>query len=155
MNLKGTDFQSESFVIQQDRHPWFNVNDAYSNTLTASNVSWTMIFSGYGSSCKLTFRCKASKSSTWQDTITIYTPDEYSSEKLPSFYPEVTHQLIRGKDMIVVGEARTCVANSIATLKEIHEYREGKSRYNRFSIGWIYGNRSNHQQEGMPEAWIN
>ena len=151
LELEGTNFQSESFVVQQDAHPWFNSGESRSVVLTASSANWAINYVGYGSSCKLTFRCKASKSSTWQDVITVYTPDEYSSERYPSFYPEVTHQYIRDDSDGYKYEARTCVANAIATLKEIHEYKEGRTRYNRFSIGWIYGNRdsNHHQGEGM------
>jgi len=38
------------------------------------------------------------------------------------------------------GQANSCVANALCSIKEIHEYRE-IGQVNKYSIGWIFGNR--------------
>lgn len=76
----------------------------------------------------------------------------YPATKLPSYLPVVTDQYVWNRYTNAwAGEAGSCVANTLATVKEIHEYKEGKGSYKRYSIGWIYGNRkaTDSQQEGM------
>ena len=42
LELEGTNFQSESFVVQQDAHPWFNSGESRSVVLTASSANWAI-----------------------------------------------------------------------------------------------------------------
>ncbi|WHH59179.1 C1 family peptidase [Petroclostridium sp. X23] len=69
----------------------------------------------------------------------------YPYEYYPSYYPEVTSQWVWGAGDGPDpngwhGQADSCVANALVSLKEIQEYRElGVQK--KFSIGWIYGNR--------------
>jgi hypothetical protein len=69
----------------------------------------------------------------------------YPYEYYPSYYPEVTSQWVWGAGDGPDpngwhGQAYSCVANALVSLKEIQEYRElGVQK--KFSIGWIYGNR--------------
>lgn len=84
-------------------------------------------------------------------THTVVDDPQYPSFYHPSFYPEITHQWVLDYDAWeYTHQAASCLANALATVKSIHEQKEGKP-YQRFSIGWIYGNRkpSDNQDEGM------
>lgn len=45
------------------------------------------------------------------------------------------------------GKVNSCVAHSVATIKEIQEYYENKSKLT-FSVGWAYGYRVGNQYRG-------
>lgn len=74
------------------------------------------------------------------------------TEYIPSFWPKVTDQWVwgigNGPDIHGwESEAGSCVANALCTMKEVHEYRQ-YGYTNRYSIGWIFGNRTT--QEDNP-----
>ena len=153
--MQGSNFSNETFVLTQDTHPYFNLGTVNSGNYTASNISWSFTINGFGSSCVLTFRTKASSSGSWQDSEIIITPDEYSDQRYPDFYPEVTHQWVWDRfNNVWYDTVGSCFGNTLATMKEIHEFREGKIQYNKFSVGWIYGNRYSYhdQNEGLYPA---
>jgi len=77
------------------------------------------------------------------------------TEYYPSYYPRVTDQWVWGAGDGPdpngwQGQANSCVANALCSIKEIHEYKETGS-VNKYSIGWIFGNRYSDSpgEEGM------
>ena len=77
------------------------------------------------------------------------------TEYCPSYYPRVTDQWVWGAgdgpdSNGWEGQANSCVANALCSIKEIHEYKE-TGFVNKYSIGWIFGNRYSDSpgEEGM------
>lgn len=74
------------------------------------------------------------------------------SEYHPALYPRVTDQWVwgAGDGPDANGwekQAGSCVANAICNMKEIHEYRQSGTA-NRYSIGWVFGNRLSSDFQG-------
>ena len=90
---------------------------------------------------------------SWSSPCIFYILDDqnHPSEKLPSYTPFIRHQWVRDDNDNNWIEVGICVASALSTMKEIHEYKEGKGSQQFYSIGWIYGNRfsSDSQSEGM------
>lgn len=90
----------------------------------------------------------------WSSPHTFYILDDqnYASQYIPSYMPFIRHQWVRDDATdSYIEESGNCVACALATMKEIHEYKEGKGSQQFYSTGWIYGNRlpSHSQNEGM------
>jgi len=90
----------------------------------------------------------------WTSYYTIYAIDDpnYVSEYIPSYIPYIRDQEVWNKSTWnYYGQARSCVACALSTMKDIHEYKEGKGNQIQYSVGWIYGNRESDdlQSEGM------
>lgn len=90
----------------------------------------------------------------WSSPHTFYILDDkdYASQHIPSYIPFIRHQWVRDDATdSYIEESWNCVACALATMKEIHEHKEGKGSQQFYSTGWIYGNRLSHhyQKEGM------
>ena len=73
------------------------------------------------------------------------------SEYYPTLWPRVTDQWVWGAGDGPdpngwEGQAGSCVANAVANLKEIHEYRQYGTA-NKYSIGHIFGNRTGSESD--------
>lgn len=104
----------------------------------------SVIWTGLSWNTRYDFRVRCNNTD-WDTVKSITTGSnpfpEMAASYAPPYYPQVTDQL----------GYSTCVAHALATLKEIHEYIEGKGSHNSYSITWIYGNRksTDRQTEGM------
>lgn len=63
-----------------------------------------------------------------------------TSDYIPTYYPHVRHQFV-WEDNQWHGEAGTCVANSLATILEVHNYRATNIDA-WYCSWWIFGNRT-------------
>ncbi|MDP4158375.1 MAG: C1 family peptidase [Bacillota bacterium] len=79
------------------------------------------------------------------------------AEYYPPFWPRVTDQWVWGggdgpDSNGWEGQVGSCVANALAALKEVHEYRQYGTA-NKYSICYIFGNRSGTESDdGMDFA---
>ncbi|MFA7216269.1 MAG: C1 family peptidase, partial [Bacillota bacterium] len=131
--------------------PYSPTNQVY----TSSGSNYATIFRNRPRPCVTSgTRIRKYPGGSWSSTYYDCSPSDpsFPETHYPSYYPQVTDQHVWDRfNNRWHGEAGSCVANALATVKEIHEYMEGKGSRNEYSIGWIYGNRlsSHNQNEGM------
>lgn len=75
----------------------------------------------------------------------------YPAEYWPSFYPTITSQWFYYNGQWA--QSLSCVANSLAYIKEIQEYRERGVR-EQYSHLWIYGNRYSYHSQGEGMMYL-
>jgi hypothetical protein len=148
-----SDYGSNTSVnIKITGYPYNDFNYTIS-PIGSSTTNFTV--SGYTLSfVSLQAYVKYPSSGTWSSAYNFITngATSYPITNMPSYYPIVKDQWIwnRYTNQWYM-ESNDCVANSLSTVKEIHEHIEGKGAAKKYSIGWIYGDRtpSQDQSEGM------
>ena len=114
--------------------------------LVLSGVGYFNIgYMPYSSQIKISIKLDAE--SYWSSAVTLTIPDDpsYPSTKLLTYVPLILDQYLKepyNNAGVYNIQAGTCLPCSLVTMKDIFSFHRGTENYHKYSIGWIYGNRS-------------